>query len=105
MIFIPALLSFSLLPLCLAQSNVTTAVGIEAIEANFANAGIVPSLLATFSPSSLLSVNFAGVGDVAPGTALTQAREWLMLLNLSSVASNHSASDVAQRSNPCLSFQ
>ncbi|KAF7984070.1 hypothetical protein HWV62_17624 [Athelia sp. TMB] len=74
MIFIPALLSLSLLPLCLAQSNVTTAVEIEAIEANFANAGIVPSLLATFSPSSLLSVNFAGVGDVAPGTALTQAQ-------------------------------
>jgi len=74
MIFVPALISFSLLPFCLAQSNVSAAVGIEAIEANFANAGIVPSLLATFSPSSLLSVNFAGVGDAAPGTALTQAQ-------------------------------
>jgi len=74
MIFVPTLLSLSLLPLCFAQSNVTAELGIEAIEANFANAGIVPSLLATFTPTSLLSINFAGVGDVAPGTALTQAQ-------------------------------
>ncbi|KZP24857.1 PEBP-like protein [Athelia psychrophila] len=71
MIFAPAILSLSLLPFCVAQAS---SVAIEAIEANFANAGIVPSLLATFSPSSTLSVNFAGVGDVAAGTPLTQAQ-------------------------------
>lgn len=102
MIFAPVLLSLSLLPFCVAQANETsTGVAIEAIEANFANAGIVPSLLATFSPSSILSVNFAGVGDVAPGTPLTQAREPFVRL---SVAHPH-ITDVAQRSNLCLPFQ
>lgn len=72
----------SLMPFCLAQSG-TGGIQIEAIEAHFTNAGIVPSLLATFSPTALMTVNFEGVGDVAPGTALTQTRE-LMVDYLSS---------------------
>ncbi|KAJ3788552.1 phosphatidylethanolamine-binding protein [Lentinula aff. detonsa] len=54
-----------------AQSN-DTAVQIEAIEAHFTQAALVPELLATFDPSSILTINFDGVGDLSPGQSLTQ---------------------------------
>ena len=55
-----------------AQSN---AIGIAAIEAHFTQAGLVPSLLPTFNPSSIMTVNFPGTGAITPGQALTQQRE------------------------------
>ena len=57
-----------------AQAN-NTALGIQAIEAHFANAGLVPSLLATFDPSAILSVTYNGVGTISPGQSLSKARE------------------------------
>ena len=69
--------SLSLISAALAQSNSTnnTAVGIEAIQAHFSNAGLVPSLLATFDPSALMTVDYSGVGDIQPGQALSQSRK------------------------------
>jgi len=63
--------SLALVPFAAAQA---TSLGIEAIEAHFTQSAIVPNLLALFNPSALLSLNFAGVGDVQPGQALTQAQ-------------------------------
>ena len=51
-----------------------TAVGIEAIEAHFSNAGIVPSLLTSFDPSAVMSVSYTDVGEIQPGQALSQTR-------------------------------
>ncbi|KAJ4488245.1 phosphatidylethanolamine-binding protein [Lentinula aciculospora] len=59
------------IPFVSAQSN-DTAVQIEAIEAHFTQAALVPELLTTFDPSSILTINFDGVGDLSPGQALTQ---------------------------------
>lgn len=69
------LVSLALVPFSLSQSTDNAAIQIKAIEAHFSNAGLVPSLLATFDPSALLSFSFSGVGDVSPGTALSQARK------------------------------
>jgi hypothetical protein len=60
-------LSVSLLPFAAAQDS---AVGIPAIEAHFAGAGIVPSAIPTFEPTALLSINYDGVGDLTPGQLL-----------------------------------
>jgi phosphatidylethanolamine-binding protein len=62
----------ALIPFTFAQST-NAGVGIEGIEANFVNAGLVPSLLATFNPSAVMNFAF-GNGDIAPGTPLTQER-------------------------------
>ncbi|KAJ3770991.1 phosphatidylethanolamine-binding protein [Lentinula raphanica] len=70
MIVLPVLFALSI-PFVSAQSN-DTAVQIEAIEAHFTQAALVPELLASFDPSSILTINFDGVGDVSPGQALTQ---------------------------------
>jgi hypothetical protein len=70
MFAIPVILALAI-PLVAAQSN-DTAVQIEAIEAHFTQAALVPQLLATFNPTALLTINFEGVGDVSPGQALTQ---------------------------------
>ncbi|KAF8522116.1 phosphatidylethanolamine-binding protein, partial [Hysterangium stoloniferum] len=48
-----------------------THVGIEAIQAHFQNAGIVPSLLRQFTPTALLSLSYDGVSVVQPGQNLT----------------------------------
>jgi len=69
--------SLALIPFSLSQSTSSTDLGtqIAAIEAHFRNAGIVPSLLATFAPSALLDITFGGVGTVSPGIPLTRARQ------------------------------
>ncbi|KAI0094097.1 phosphatidylethanolamine-binding protein [Irpex rosettiformis] len=77
MFFAPVVLSFALasVKLVAAQNSTAsnnTALGIEAIEAHFSQAGLVPSLLATFNPSAVLTLSYSGVGDVSPGQALTQ---------------------------------
>lgn len=74
MISFPILAALALVPFSVAQSN-DPGLQIAAIEAHFSNAGLVPNLLTSFSPEASLTVNFNGVGDVAPGTALTQDRE------------------------------
>jgi hypothetical protein len=48
------------------------ALAISAIEAHFNNAGLVPSLLATFDPSAIMNVTFPGVGSISPGQNLTK---------------------------------
>lgn len=70
----PLFLALSLISLVAAQDN-NTALDIEAIEAHFSNAGIVPDLLSTFDPSAAMSVSFDGVGVIQPGQALSQDRE------------------------------
>jgi hypothetical protein len=58
-----------------AQSTNDTALGIAAIEAHFTNAGLVPSLLSSFVPSAVMTVNFAGVGAISPGQNLSKQGE------------------------------
>ena len=65
-----ATVALSLASLINAQS-----LGIAAIEAHFTGAGLVPSLLATFTPSATLNVTFTGVGAIEPGQALSRERE------------------------------
>jgi phosphatidylethanolamine-binding protein (PEBP) family uncharacterized protein len=55
-----------------AQSTNDTSLQIAAIEAHFEGAEIVPSLLATFDPSAVMTVTFPGVGAISPGQNLTQ---------------------------------
>lgn len=59
MIVLPVILALSI-PFVSAQAN-STAVQIEAIEAHFTQAALVPELLATFDPSSILTINFDGM--------------------------------------------
>jgi len=65
-----AVLSF-LVSLVNAQAN-DNAIGIAAIEAHFTQSGLVPNLLPTFNPSTIMTVNFPGLGDITPGQLLTQ---------------------------------
>jgi len=53
----------TLVPFAVAQVS----VGVEAIEAHFQQSAIVPDLLASFNPSALISLNFAGTGNAQPG--------------------------------------
>jgi hypothetical protein len=71
MISLPILVSLALIPFTLAQSS-DTALQVAAIEAHFKQSQIVPSLLASFDPTALLTLNYAGVGDVTPGQLLTK---------------------------------
>lgn len=59
MIALCLLVSLTVLPFVTAQSD-DTALQLKAIEAHFTQSQIVPSLLTTFDPSALLSVNYAG---------------------------------------------
>jgi hypothetical protein len=74
MVLAPIVLSLAFAPLVFGQANNNTALGIEAIEAHFTNAGLVPALLPTFDPLALLSVSYPGVGDVSPGQALNKGQ-------------------------------
>ncbi|KAG6861738.1 hypothetical protein C0995_012743 [Termitomyces sp. Mi166 len=71
MIYLTILASLTLFPFTLGQANDTT-FQIAAIEAHFKQSQIVPQLLTSFDPSALLSVNFAGAGDITPGQLLTK---------------------------------
>ncbi|KAK7466911.1 hypothetical protein VKT23_003975 [Stygiomarasmius scandens] len=61
----------AILPFVSAQSD-SPALQVEGIEAHFTQAGIVPSLLPSFTPSALLTINYEGVGDLTPGQAVSQ---------------------------------
>jgi len=74
MISLSIFVACALIPFTLSQSASNNNLQIEAIEAHFTNAGIVPALLANFTPSAVLNFAFNGVGNVAPGTPLTQAQ-------------------------------
>ena len=71
----PLFLALSLLPVAFAQDS-NVALDIEAIKAHFSNAGLVPSLLATFDPVAAMSVSFPGVGVIQPGQALAMDRKY-----------------------------
>ena len=60
-----------------AQSTNDTSLEIAAIEAHFTGADIVPSLLASFDPSAVMTVTFPGVGAITPGQNLTEDRAHL----------------------------
>jgi hypothetical protein len=62
-----ALASFS--SFATAQDN---SVPIKAIEAHFAQSHLVPDLFASFNPTALLTLDYPGVGVVAPGQKLTK---------------------------------
>ncbi|KAL5532945.1 hypothetical protein ACEPAF_4719 [Sanghuangporus sanghuang] len=68
--FQPLLLALSLVPFVVAQDS-NVALDIEAIQAHFSNAGLVPDLLTTFTPVAAMSVSFDGVGVIQPGQALS----------------------------------
>ncbi|THU99377.1 PEBP-like protein [Dendrothele bispora CBS 962.96] len=69
--FTLSLLFAAVLPFVSAQSD-SPAFRIEGVEAHFTQAGIVPSLLPTFNPSALLTINYDGVGDLTPGQSVSQ---------------------------------
>ena len=50
---------------------IDTALGIAAIKAHSANAGLVPALLPSFNPSAVMNVAFPGVGAISPGQSLS----------------------------------
>ncbi|TDL27199.1 PEBP-like protein [Rickenella mellea] len=50
----------------------STTLDIQAIQANFQNALIVPNLLPSFDPSALIALDFSTVGQISPGQNLTQ---------------------------------
>ncbi|THH08529.1 hypothetical protein EW145_g2639 [Phellinidium pouzarii] len=69
--FTPLVLTLSLVSLVAAQDS---ALQVEAIQAQFSNAGLVPDLLSTFVPSALMNVSFDGVNAISPGQALSQSQ-------------------------------
>lgn len=74
MISLTFILSLALVPFAFAQND--TQLQIEAIEAHFSNAGLVPSLLSTFAPEADLVLDFTGVGSITPGQALSKTRRF-----------------------------
>jgi len=62
------LLSLALLPFASAQTN-NTAFELEAIQAHFAAADLVPQLIPSINPTVLLTVSFNGA--ITPGQVLT----------------------------------
>jgi hypothetical protein len=55
----------------LAQS---TELQLEAIEAHFQNAELVPVPIPVFDPTAVLTANFQGLGDITPGQLISQDR-------------------------------
>ncbi|KAF8633743.1 hypothetical protein AX17_004399 [Amanita inopinata Kibby_2008] len=71
MFTLPIFASLAFVALSGAQSS-NGMLQIEAIEAHFQQSHIVPDLLSSFDPSALLSLTYAGVGDLTPGQLLTK---------------------------------
>lgn len=69
--FVSAAFVLSLASLVTAQSTNPT-LEIEAIQAHFSNAGLVPSLLPTFAPTAFFNLSYSGVGAISPGQKLTK---------------------------------
>lgn len=69
---------FSLLliasPLVHAAQSDNMTLGIEIIRAHFKGAGLVPNLLANFTPTALLTATYTGGGIVTPGQLLPKSR-------------------------------
>lgn len=69
---------FSLLliasPLVHAAQSDNMTLGIEIIRAHFQGAGLVPNLLANFTPTALLTATYTGGGIVTPGQLLPKSR-------------------------------
>ncbi|THH33007.1 hypothetical protein EUX98_g1230 [Antrodiella citrinella] len=88
------LVSAALAPFVLGQ-NTSQTLAIEAIEANFNNSGIVPSLLATFAPTAVMTLSFQGTdGAVAPGQAFTDNTKVAPTPNLTITGGQYSATDL-----------
>jgi len=64
------MIALSFLTVAFASIAVAQDTSVKAIEAHFSGAGLVPSFLETFNPSALLTLNYAGVGDITPGQSL-----------------------------------
>ncbi|KAH8102846.1 phosphatidylethanolamine-binding protein [Cristinia sonorae] len=73
MFVLPLILSVAVAPFVLGQDNLP--LEIEAVEAHFNNSGLVPSLLANFTPTAVFSLAFEGTdGTVQPGQAFTDKK-------------------------------
>jgi len=70
MFALPLLAFVILLPFVASQDS--PGLQLAGIEANFNQSHLVPDLLSNFNPTALLSLNYAGVGDITPGQALTE---------------------------------
>ena len=78
--FVSAAFVLSLASLVTAQSTNPT-LEIEAIQAHFSNAGLVPSLLPTFAPTAFFNLSYSGVGAISLGQKLTKDREFITRTN------------------------
>ncbi|KAL4245609.1 PEBP-like protein [Abortiporus biennis] len=76
MVSLSLLVSLAIVPFVVGQATDTnnTQFQIEAIQAHFSGAGIVPSLLTTFDPEALLTISYDGVSALTPGQALTKTQ-------------------------------
>jgi len=78
---------FLLVSLVQAHPN-NIALEIEAIRAHFQGSGLVPSLLANFTPTALLAAAYTGVGTVTPGQLLLKSREYNIIYTVHSFIYN-----------------
>jgi phosphatidylethanolamine-binding protein (PEBP) family uncharacterized protein len=69
MTFRSLLVTCAVLSVALAQS---TQLQLEAIEAHFQNAELVPVPIPTFEPTAILAANFQGLGNIAPGQVVSK---------------------------------
>ena len=71
--FTARFLALACLPFVFGQT--TNTLGLQAIEAHFANSGLVPGLLSGFNPTSFLTVTYDGIGTIQPGQLFTKDRK------------------------------
>jgi phosphatidylethanolamine-binding protein len=69
MVFRSFFVTCAIFSIALAQS---TELQLEAIEAHFQNAELVPVPIPVFEPTAVLTANFQGVGDITPGQLISQ---------------------------------
>lgn len=62
----------ALFSVALAQS---TELQLEAIEAHFTNAELVPVPIPVFEPTAILTANFSGLGSITPGQVVSEDRQ------------------------------
>jgi hypothetical protein len=62
----------ALFSVALAQS---TELQLEAIEAHFTNAELVPVPIPVFEPTAILTANFQGLGSITPGQLIPENRQ------------------------------
>jgi len=69
MVFRSFFVTCAIFSIALAQS---TELQLEAIEAHFQNAELVPVPIPVFKPTAILTANFQGLGDITPGELVSK---------------------------------